>query len=171
MSNSLIKAISLLAAAAIGAALVNAATVDSPDAVVASFNQAITERDMDAAMAHFVPGGVQFNLRPSHGGLETGPLTAELEARWRMIGPVLFSATSSYSRTPKVIDAHVDGDVATVWVQTSTKTVLSSSGEASTENFSELYLLFKTEQGWRIAGVVDNRQPDDIGIGSAQPAG
>jgi hypothetical protein len=91
MSNSLIKAISLLAAAAIGAALVNAATVDSPDAVVASFNQAITERDMDAAMAHFVPGGVQFNLRPSHGGLETGPLTAELEARWRMIGPVLFS--------------------------------------------------------------------------------
>jgi hypothetical protein len=88
-----------------------------------------------------------------------------------MIGPVLFSATSSYSRTPKVIDAHVDGDVATVWVQTSTKTVLSSSGEASTENFSELYLLFKTEQGWRIAGVVDNRQPDDIGIGSAQPAG
>jgi len=171
MSTTVAKAITILAAVAIGAALVNAATDEGPDAVVSSFNQAITARDMDAAMAHFAPGGVQFNLRPSHGGLDTGPLTAELEARWRMIGPVLFSATSSYTRTPKIVDTRVDGDVATVWVETSTNTVLSNSGEASSENFSELYLLLKTEQGWRIAGVVDNRQPDDIGIGRTQPDG
>ena len=136
-----------------------------PAAVVTSFNRAVTDRDMDSLLAHFMDGGVQFNLRPSHGGLQTGPLTSELNARWSMVGPVLFSATRSYTRETDVVDVHEAGDVATVWVDVATETVLASNGETSTEAFTEVYLLVRTPDGWRIAGVADNRQPDDIGIG------
>lgn len=142
-----------------------------PADVVLSFNRAITARDMDAMMAHLANGGVQFNLRPSHGGLDAGPLTAELEARWRMIGPVLFSATESYSRTPEIVDVHTDGDIATVWVNVLTESVLAANGQKSEEKFSEIYLLFRSPEGWRIVGVADNRQPDDIGLGNAQSTG
>lgn len=136
-----------------------------PAEVVTSFNRAVTDRDMDSLLAHFVDGGVQFNLRPSHGGLQTGPLTSELHARWSMVGPVLFGATSAYTRDAEVVDVHAAGDVATVWVQVATRTVLASNGEESTEAFTEVYLVVRTGDGWRIAGVADNRQPDDIGIG------
>lgn len=136
-----------------------------PAAVVTSFNRAVTDRDMERLLAHFAEGGVQFNLRPSHGGLPTGPLTSELNARWRMVGPVLFSATRSYTRDAEVIDVREAGDVATVWVNVATRTVLASNGEASTEAFTEVYLMVRTGDGWRIAAVADNRQPDDIGIG------
>ncbi len=136
-----------------------------PADVVTSFNRAVTNRDMDSLLAHFVAGGVQFNLRPSHGGLQTGPLTSELVARWSMVGPVLFSATSAYTRDAKVVDVHTAGDVATVWVDVATRTVMASNGESSTEKFTEVYLLVRTGDGWRIAAVADNRQPDDIGIG------
>lgn len=138
---------------------------DGPATVVESFNRAVTDRDMDRLLAHFAAGGVQYNLRPSHGGLQAGPLTTDLDARWSMIGPVLFSATRSYTRDVEVIDVRAAGDLATVWAKVRTETVLASDGKASTENFTEVYLLVRTADGWRIAGIADNRQPDDIGIG------
>ena len=124
-----------------------------------------TLEDLDTLVDHFMDGGVQFNLRPSHGGLQTGPLTTELKARWSMVGPVLFSATSAYTRDADILDTRTIGDVATVWADISTSTALASNGETSTEQFSEVYLLVRTAAGWRIAAVADNRQPDDIGIG------
>jgi len=136
-----------------------------PADVVTAFNRAVTDRDMDSLLAHFLDGGVQFNLRPSHGGLQAGPLTSELHARWSMVGPVLFGATTAYTRDAEVVDVHAAGEVATVWVNVTTETVLASNGKSSTEAFTEVYLLVRTDDGWRIAGVADNRQPDDIGIG------
>lgn len=138
----------------------------APAEVVRAFNAAVTDRDLDRLLAHFAEGGVQFNLRPSHGGLQSGPLTSELTARWSMVGPVLFGATSAYSRTAEVVDVHQAGEVATVWADVATRTTLASNGETSTESFTEVYLLVQTPDGWRIAGVADNRQPDDIGIGA-----
>ena len=160
-----------LAIAAITALLAAAATPAqqaeaTPDEVVRSFNRAVTARDLGELLGHFAEGGVQFNLRPSHGGLDAGPLTQELTARWSMVGPVLFSATSAYERNVAIVDVHEAGDVATVWADVDTRTVMSGSGEASTERFTEVYLLVRKPGGWRIAGVADNRQPDDIGIGS-----
>lgn len=136
-----------------------------PADVVQSFNAAVTNRDLDSLLAHFAEGGVQFNLRPSHGGLQTGPLTSELAARWRMVGPVLFNATSAYSRKAEIVDVHEAGDVATVWANIATRSVLADSGETSTGSFTEVYLLIRTAHGWQIAGAADNRQPDDVGIG------
>jgi ketosteroid isomerase-like protein len=137
----------------------------TPAGVVESFNNAVTKRDLDTLLDHFIDGGVQFNLRPSHGGLQTGPLTTELRARWSMVGPVLFSATSVYTRDAEILQTRTAGDLATVWADISTSTTLAGNGETSTEQFSEVYLLVRTAAGWRIAAVADNRQPDDAGIG------
>ena len=135
-----------------------------PAEVVRSFNAAVTDRNLEQLLGHFAEGGVQFNLRPSHGGLQTGPMTTELTARWSMVGPVLFSATSVYERHAKILDVHATGDVATVWAEVSTRTTMASSGETSSEAFTEVYLLVHRQEGWRIAAVADNRQPDNIGI-------
>jgi ketosteroid isomerase-like protein len=136
-----------------------------PAAVVQSFNRAVSAQDLETVLAHFAAGGVQFNLRPSHGGLQAGPLTSELEARWTMIGPVLFSATQSYTRDVSIADVHQAGDIATVWADVTTQTVLANNGETRTEQFTEVYLIVRTEAGWRIGAVADNRQPDNIALG------
>ena len=159
----LIASLALLASAP---ALAEPGTSNTgPADVVRAFNQAVTDRDQAGMLTHFADGGVQFNLRPAHGGLQTGPLTSELKARWSMVAPVLFSATSSYSREVDVVDVHAAGDVATVWADIATQTVLASNGESSTEQFTEVYLVIRTADGWRIAAVADNRQPDDIDLG------
>jgi hypothetical protein len=33
--------------------------------------------------------------------------------------------------------------------------------------FSEVYLLIKKSDGWKIAGIADNRKPDTIPVNSA----
>lgn len=138
-----------------------------PEATVHQFNAAITARNMDAMMELLLDGGVQFNLRPSHESVPDQGVTSELIPRWSMVGPVLFGATSAYTREVNTLDVRQMGEIATVWVRVQTTTVQRSDKAVSNDEFTEVYLLANTPQGWRIAGVADNRQPDNIGI----PAG
>lgn len=142
-----------------------AAPADDAAATVLAFNEKVSARDLDGLLGLIAKGGIQFTLRPSHQGLETDSISTELAPRWQMVGPVLFSATKSYSRKATVVDARAMGDVATVWVEIDSATVMASNNQARTDKFSEVYMLVRTTDGWKIAGVADNRQPDNIGIG------
>jgi ketosteroid isomerase-like protein len=132
--------------------------------VVKSFNASVTNRDTDAMVSHFAAGGVQFTLRPSHAGLAPADLTSELVAHWSLIAPVVFAATSAYIRQAEILDENVQGDVATVWARISTESTRAGEEKSRAESFTEFYLLVSTPDGWKIAGMVDNRPPDDIGI-------
>lgn len=133
--------------------------------VVQSFNQAVTERaELDAILAHFAPGGVQFTLRPSHQGIMPEGLTTELVAHWSGVVPILFAATQAYVRQAEILDARVQGTVATVWASIRTETRLATAGDPNTETFTEVYLLVHNAAGWQIAAIADNRPPDDIDV-------
>ena len=133
--------------------------------VVRAFNEAVTAREeLDDILAHFAAGGVQFTLRPSHQGITPEGLTSELVAHWSGVAPILFAATSAYARQAEILAAHVEGSVATVWARIDTETTLVNATNTSAESFTEVYLLIETPDGWKIAGIADNRQPDDIDV-------
>ena len=132
--------------------------------VVESFNASVTNRDLDAMVTHFMPGGVQFTLRPSHAGLASETLTTELTTHWPMVAPVLFAVTSAYIRQAEILEETVRGDVATAWARISTESTRTGEQKSRAESFTEFYLLVSTPDGWKIAGIVDNRATDDIGI-------
>lgn len=128
-----------------------------PDDVVKAFNSAITERKLDAALAHFASGSVQYTLRAAHAGVPTGAsVTSDLQTHWRTIGPVLLGATESYKRVPEILDVRTDGDLATVWAKISSETV-ERSGNRKQGSFSEVYLMVRTAGGWQIGSMADNR--------------
>jgi len=129
-----------------------------PAEVVKAANAAITERKLDVALTHFAKGSVQYTLRSAHAGVSTGDggITSDLKTHWSTIGPVVLSSTSAYRRVPKIVDTRIDGDLATVWTQTSSESV-DRSGKAQRSDFSELYLLVKTAEGWKIGAIADNR--------------
>ncbi len=132
--------------------------------VVKSFNASITNRDPAAVVQHLAAGGVQFTLRPSHAGLAPEKLTSELVAHWSLIAPVLIAATSTDIRQAEILEENVQGDVATVWARISTESTRVGKEKSRAESFTEFYLLVSTPEGWKIAGMIDNRPADDIGV-------
>jgi hypothetical protein len=129
-----------------------------PAEVVKAFNGAITERKLDVALTYFAKGSVQFTLRSAHAGVSSGEggISSDLKTHWSTIGPVVISSTSAYRRVPEILNTRDDGDLATVWVMTSSETV-DRSGKAQQNKFSEVYLLVKTAGGWQIGAIADNR--------------
>jgi len=144
-----------------------------PQEVVKAFCAAVSNRDLPRALSHLAQGSVQFSLRPSHTGMGAQPaaLTGDLRTHWSTIGPVLFSATKSYTRTPQVIDTRIDGDIATVWTTVTVRTLRTDNPAAREDRFAELYLLVKQDGQWRIGAVADNRRPNDVGIGAPAAQG
>lgn len=133
-----------------------------PAEVVKAFNLAITERKLDAALAHFASGAVQYTLRSAHAGVPTGAgVTSDLKTHWQTIGPVLIGATQSYTRVPELLDVRIDGDLATVWAKISSESI-ERSGSRKQGSFSEVYLLVRTASGWRIGSMADNRGTSDL---------
>ena len=134
-------------------------------AVVEDFNTAITARDMDTALALLAEGSVQFQLRAVHPGMnENPPLTADLRGIWKAVAGILFPMSETYERTANITEAQARGEVATVWADTTTRTVRKDNGEPMELTFSEVYLLIKKPDGWKIAGIADNRKPDNIRV-------
>lgn len=162
---------SLLPVLAIAFALVApvaGAAPAGPAEVVQAFNRALTERKLTDATALLAPGSVQYTLRAAHAGVAPSAtsITGDLKTHWNQIGPVLFSVTTTYQRVPTVLDTHVDGDLATVWVQVASETV-ERGGKSRKDSFSEVYLLVKTGDGWRIGAIADNRGTDQMAVGGA----
>lgn len=147
--------------------LANAA--EGPADVVRKFNAAISERDIDTALAQLADGGVMIQLRPAHPGMPADPpLTGDLIKTWQMVGAILFPTTDAYSRVAEVTDVMEKGEIATVWADTTTTTHRKNNPEPMVLNFSEMYLLVKKNGDWKIAANADNRQPDTIVVGAGQ---
>jgi len=157
---ALVVLMGLLPAATLAAGAPETAPAD----VVQAFNRALTARQLTDATALLASGSVQFTLRSAHAGVATGPsVTGDLKTHWNQIGPVLFAVTSTYRREPKILDTRVDGDLATVWTEIASETV-ERSGKSRKDRFSEVYLLVKTKDGWRIGAVADNRGTDQMPV-------
>lgn len=141
---------------------------DDAKATVERFNTAITERDMETAMNSLADGSVQFQLRAVHPGMpENLPLTADLKTTWKTVAAILFPMSDAYERKAEVIKAEAIGEVATVWANTTTHTVRKGKAAPMDLAFTEVYLLVKKPDGWKIAGIADNRKPDNISVDSA----
>ena len=116
-------------------------------------------------MAQLADGSVQIQLRPAHPGMsENPPLTADLHKNWQMVGAILFPVTNAYSRELTITSEQFEGELATVWADTVTRTDRKDTDKPMVLTFSELYLLVKKAGEWKIAAVADNRQPDGIRI-------
>lgn len=147
-----------------GPALAADATEDAV-AVVTTFNEAISNRQLDTLLGLFAPGAVQYALRPAHAGMPApDKVTSDLNVHWRTIGPVLFSVTDLYTRTPEIIDTHVTQELATVWARITTRSRDRNATDERSETFSEVYLLVNKGDGWKIGGIAENRGTDDIPI-------
>ena len=159
-----------LAAFVLFCALTLAAADDAPHPAaraVVTFNQAITDRQMDTAMGLLADGGVQFHLHPAHPGMaENPPLTEDMATMWTTVSAILFPTTDAYQRIVEVTNVSADGELAVVW--TNTKTITQRKGKADPMEleFSEMYFLVnKNDSGWKIAGTATNRPVDSIPVG------
>jgi len=137
----------------------------APETVVRAFNQAISQRDLAGAEKLLAKGAVQFTLRSAHAGVPDSPtgITGDLKVHWNTIGPVLFSVTTAYRRTPDQLRSTVDGDLATVWAEVTTQTV-ERSGKQRQDQFSEVYLLVRLNGQWLIGAMADNRGTDKLPV-------
>ena len=107
-------------------------------------------------------GSVQFNLHSSHAELgEAAELTQDLAGLWSVVSAVLFTALESYERVVQPIDVEVERDVATVWTETQTVTLERGSDAPSVLDFTEVYLLLRLDDQWRIAATANNRPATD----------
>ncbi|MEE4186598.1 MAG: hypothetical protein V2J12_12595 [Gammaproteobacteria bacterium] len=136
----------------------------TPDAVtvVEAFNAAISAGDTEAAKRHLTPGGVQFTLRSMHDGVGPAELTTALSDHWAMILPVIFSSTENYTRTVEILNAESFGDIATVWTRTTTVSQRRGGSDAQSSEFTEVYMLVATPDGWKVASIADNRPSSSL---------
>jgi hypothetical protein len=143
-----------------------------PVAVVQAFNAAVTAREIDAALATLAEGSVQIQLRAMHPGMsDNPPLTGDLRKTWQMVGTILFPASESYDRLVEITGATANGDVATVWTNTSTRTVRKGGTAPTDMLFTEVYLLVYKQGRWQIAAIADNRAGSKIAEMSATAGG
>ena len=134
-----------------------------PADTVRAFNAGISAKDRDAAVATLAEGGAQFTLRSQHGDAPPDRLQSEISEYWTIIAPVLFASTSAYRREVEILDTRIDGDLATVWTHTRTRSTRLGSTKPQVNTFSEVYLLIRTPDGWKIAAMADNRKATSLG--------
>ena len=136
-------------------------------AAIIEFNKAVTDRDMDTAIALLAEGGVQYNLHPAHPGMPLDhPLTEDMTTMWKTVSPILFATTDGYERIIEIEAVHADGELAVVWTKTKTITHRKDKEEPMVLEFSEMYFLVnKDDTGWLIAGTATNRPVDEIPVG------
>lgn len=134
------------------------------EAVVHEFNAAMSDKNIDRMLACLLEKGVQFDLKPAHADVATGPhqIVQPLRERWAAVTPIVFSATKSYSRTAEIIESQVSPDIATVWARVTAVMQMPKAESASTKVFTEVYFLIRTPDGWKIGAMVDDRGTDSI---------
>lgn len=168
MSGRLLAAAAILVLSYTTQTLAEGGDTSHPAAqVIIDFNEAITGRDMDTAMALLAEGGVQFHLHPAHPGMpEDHPLTEDMGTMWKTVSAILFPSTDAYERNVQIADVHTDGELAVVWTRTQTVTHRKGKDEPMMLEFSEMWFLVnKDGGGWRIAGNATNRPVDTIPVG------
>jgi len=162
MRTSLTLRILVISFACLFGASLAAAGAGGPEDTVKAFSAGFAAKDKDAVIATLAEGGAQFTLRAQHESTPPESIQTEITAYWTVVAPVLITSTSSYVRTLDILDVRVDGDIATVWTQTHTASTPLNSTEADRNSFTEVYLVVKRADGWKIAGMADNRQTTKI---------
>lgn len=160
--------------AIIPAAMAPAAGADpaqDAQAVVRSFNAAFGKKDIEGLVAHFIEGGVQFDLRPAHADQGTpAKLAEDLKERWYAVTPILFAATKSYTRTVEFLDTRATADMATVWTKTTSTNLMPNATKPIITTFREAYFLVHTPQGWKIGAMMDDRDTDRLSTVTPTPS-
>lgn len=132
----------------------------TPLEVVREFNAALSQRQLEAALALLAPGAVNFQLQSAH--VFTGaasrpePLTSDLAMHWRSITPILYSANRRYERTVADATVHADGHLAIVWARLKTLSE-PPQGAPTLLVFRETYLLREQDGRWQIIGIANSR--------------
>jgi len=129
----------------------------SPADTVLAFNKAMTESNLEALLDTLAPGGIQYTVKASHMGQTPDSLTTDLKKYWTMIAPVIFSSTESYTRTANNIVTRNTDTMATVWADVETISVRRAGG-GQKNNFEEITILIHTDDGWKIAGIMDTKK-------------
>lgn len=155
--SALLMALSLISSA--GAAEPESA---SPSEIVIAFNSAMRQGDAVGLAQYLADGGVQFTIKSPHEGFEPEKLTTPIVPYWQMVAPVVAGSTSMYERAVKVLDERAMGNIATVWVQIDTRRQMKGEEEMASATANHVYLLILTPEGWKIAGIADNRAIDKI---------
>lgn len=134
----------------------------SPSAIVLNFNEAMRKGDAVGLTQYLADGGVQFTIKSPHEGFVPEKLTSAIVPYWQMVAPVVAGSTSMYERAVKVLDERAMGNIATVWVQIDTRRQMKGEEEMASATANHVYLLILTPEGWKIAGIADNRAIDKI---------
>lgn len=129
----------------------------TPVDTVLAFNKAMTESNLEALLDTLAPGGIQYTVKASHMGQTPDSLTTDLRKYWTMIAPVIFSSTESYTRTAGNFVTRNTDTMATVWADVETVSVRRAGG-GQKNNFEEITILIHTENGWKIAGIMDTKK-------------
>lgn len=155
--SALLLALSLISPA--GAAEPKSA---SPSDVVVSFNEAMRQGDAVGLAQYLADGGVQFTIKSPHEGFVPEKLTSPIVPYWQMVAPVVAGSTSMYERDVEVLDERAMGNIATVWVRIDTRRQLKGKQDIVSSTANHVYFLILTPDGWKIAGIADNRAIDSI---------
>lgn len=127
---------------------------------VREFNEALSARRLEGAVALIEQGAVQFSIRAAHGFTAGGPgapLTGDLAAQWRAVAGVLYAATRSYRREVLQAVTHAEGDLAVVWATVRTSSQPLEGNPAPAVRFAEAYLLRRADGRWKIIGMANDR--------------
>ena len=176
---NLLRTITLLLLALASPSMATESAGDrTPEEALRAFNAALSQRQLDAALALLLPGAVNFNLAPAHAFIAPAsasasaaptaapragnapppaePLTADLATHWRTVAPLLYATQKVYLRQVDEATVHVDGRIATVWARVRTRAE-PRQGTPSLLVFSESYLLRLDDGHWRIAAIAQSR--------------
>ncbi len=164
MRHTLIRIVPLFAAALVFAPFAGAADGEpaEPSDVVIAFNEAMRQGDAVGLTKYLADGGVQFTIKSPHAGFEPDQLTSAIVPYWQMVAPVVAGSTSMYERKVEVLDERAMGNIATVWVQIDTRRQLKGKEDIASATANHVYLMILTPDGWKIAGIADNRAIDSI---------
>ena len=77
-------------------------------------------------------------------------------------GLVCAAYLAKAGRKVTVLDARAMGNIATVWVQIDTRRQMKGKEEIASATANHVYLMILTPDGWKIAGIADNRAIDEI---------
>jgi ketosteroid isomerase-like protein len=165
MAPTLGRALSITLVGALAPLGAHAATPTGPAAtpvgVVREFNAALSQRRLDAALALFAPGAVNFQLQSAHSLTGTPdrpePLTSDLTAHWKSITPILYAMNRRYERVVENATVHADGLLAVVWARIKTHAE-PLQGTPTSLMFHETYLLREQDGRWQIVAIANSRQ-------------
>lgn len=139
----------------------NAEDVIAIQAVMNDINEAITEGQSEQLIKYFATGSIKIDLFKAHDSsqemAETDVETHKLKDRWRAVLPMLHNISSVYERKVTNINIQLDGDMAVAWMTIETKMVIKVSDEIKKNDFTEIALLKKINNQWKVASLTNNR--------------